>query len=109
MKINDGEIRLGNGETIPCDITVDLTKENSHESINAGTSVEDITFDLHEGLEIILKKCLEEKYKKNFDRCRGCEYFQINVNVDTGSSSFCCGLGVSQMDMLTGDICLLVD
>ena len=107
MKINEGEIRLGNGDVISCDVEVDLSVDDSISNIS-GVECEEISLGLHEGIVAILKKCLAAKYKRNFDRCKACKYFRINVDADTGCSSFCCGFGVSPLDMLSGDVCLLV-
>lgn len=109
MKINEGEIRLGNGDVIPCeDISVDLSSDDPISNVSRSDECEEISLGLHEGIVTILKKCLAAKYKRNFDRCKACKYFMINVDADTGCSSFCCGFGVSPLDMLSGDVCLLV-
>lgn len=107
--INDCEIRLGDCEIIPCDVSVDLSEDDSSNNIGVSRGVEEITLDLHEGIVTILKKCLTEKYERNFERCSKCKYFVMDIDLDSNVSNFSCGLGVSRRDMLMGDICLLVD
>lgn len=109
MEIDDAGIRLGNGDVISCDVEVDLTSDDSRSNVSRSGGGEEITWDLDESHINVLKQGLNRKYKKNFERCSKCEYFVMDLDADTGVSNFSCGLGVSRRDMLSGDICLLVN